>query len=47
MNWTCQCGREVPDGRECPTCSFLGSGWYGVGLFLAMAGMVLVYRLLH
>lgn len=20
-NWMCDCGREVPGGRECPTCS--------------------------
>jgi hypothetical protein len=42
MNYTCNCGREVPQGRECPTCALQMSLWSAVSLAL-LAELVVLY----
>jgi hypothetical protein len=44
MNWVCpHCSREVPEGRNCPTCFGRGNGFWiiATGVFGLVFGMFL------
>lgn len=47
-NYECpDCGREVPNGRECPSCTGLGVGGFIAVVVVVLGAAVLLVKVMH